>query len=227
MRFGQLILIITFMISPFVGFTQGGVSENEKKYFCSFLDSLIFPDFAFTHSEFMKIVVKAKQINGSKLQSKFSNYSCRNREGKTEIFSFENESKIFTDSIRKGNYNFTLYERNDSMIDYYYQYPPDIKSKTVDVAILEIYVNLINCSNNFFQLQKYGNDAFKTGNRMPDNYREILNDFFTSEPGLFNPKKVDRFIFYQSEKFDGQYWIELYVDKKSKKIKTFGALKYW
>lgn len=227
MRFIQLILAIALVITTLTGFSQKNVSENETKYFCSFLDSMSHPAFTFTHSEFVGIVELAKQLNRSKLPLRFRHFSLRSAEGNAENLTFEYESNSNTDFIRKGKYSMILTLRNDSLVDEYYQYPPDVNAKTVGTDILEIYMDLIQYDNNFYRLQAYGNDAFKEGMQMPVNYRELLNDFFVSDSGVFNSKKIDRFVFYQSDEFDGQYWIELFVDKKSKKIKSFGALKYY
>jgi len=227
MRFGHFILVVALFIIPYFGFSQGNVSDYEKKYFCNFLDSMNHPAFSFTHSEFVGIVELAKKFDHSKLPSSFRHFSLRSTEGNAEIFSFECESYSKTDFIRKGKYVMILTLRNDTLVDECYQYPPEVNAEIVGTDILEIYLNLIKYGNNFYRLQQYGHDAFKTGMQMPENYRELLDEFYVSEPGLYPSKKVDRFVFYQSDEYDGQYWIELFVDKKSRKIKSFSALKYW
>ncbi|HNW50692.1 MAG TPA: hypothetical protein PKH79_06385 [Prolixibacteraceae bacterium] len=226
MRDFKFVLAVWAILIPLGGFCQNHLNENDKRFFYGFLDSMNHPQFSFTHNQFIRAVELSKTIDHSKLQSHFTHFSYCFPQDRSQIYGFEYVSKIETNSVRKGKYQLALTVRNDSLLDIFYQYPPDPAAKVVDDEILKIFVHIVDADGNFYQIGEYGSAAFREGMRMPDHYQEVMKEYWVSNPGLYNPKKFDHFVFYNSEEYSGQFLIEMYVEKKSKKIKVFSTLQY-
>jgi hypothetical protein len=223
----KFVFVVCTILISIGGFCQNRLNENDKTFFYGFLDSMNHPRYSFTHDKFIRAVELAKTIDHSKLQSHFIHFSyCFPAEDMVNTYGFEYDSKTQTASVREGKYLLTLTVKNDSVIDYFYQYPPDPAAKMVDDDVLKTFVGIVDSDGNFYQIGEYGSAAFREGMRMPNNYREVMQEYLVTDPGLFNPRKFDHFIFYGTEERTGQYLIEMYVEKKSKKVKVFSVLNY-
>lgn len=222
MRRKLLILTITILANSFYGHAQADLRDYEKCIFFNFVDSLRYPNYSFLHSSFMEMTENVKRIKLSKIPSDYKHMFLEDSpytsidDSKEFVFSRRNDSNSKT--IRKGIYSFSIFVKNDSVLDCYYIYPPDTNSKIVEPDQLFLFINLIRPAN-FYLLLEYGNEIFKSGKEMNSKYNEILKDYVVNGSGRYPLGDYDRFVFFN----DRDANVDLYINKKTKRIKEFVA----
>lgn len=215
-------LISILLANSFYGLAQGGSREYEKRIFFNFVGRIRYSDYSFSHSDFIRMTKAAKQTKLSKIPSDckhlFQEGACCTATDSSKGFIFSRCNDDNLKILRNGCYSFTLYIKNDSVVDCYYVYPPDTNSQIVDIDQLNLFINLIR-PNGYYELQEYGYSIFKRGRKVNRKYRKILKDYFVNESGRYASDNFDRFVFFHNKDFN----VELYINKKTKQIELFEA----
>jgi len=224
-----------FLIIGNYCFSQNNNINNALITFISYCDKLTVMDFyKIDKEEFINKIQLQRILIGLYVPDSVvrKHLLAENFEG-NKIFSI---TKFNTDNSSKFEYRLLL--KNDTIIDYSFIYPYPEKKEGITELDVEMFTHLAKFSPNFYELMKIGNDFFKEGDTLPENYTKffdrfrvaennkefLMKAFYGYDESLFNydlscsNDSILRYRFYTQNYRDSIYYetAEIYIDVRNK-----------